>query len=127
MHWPLESYCFFFLRKNISFFSTLLLILSAFLVVLMRLPILLFNQEINPDESQIIAHAITLSQYPTYWESVDGTTIGPINNYMLLIPAFLGLGFDYTAIRLLGLVWVMGSLWFFYQCVKNFLMPLRPS
>jgi hypothetical protein len=110
----------FFLRKNIPFFPTLLLILSAVLVVLMRLPILLFNQEINPDESQIIAHAITLSQYPTYWESVDGTTIGPINNYMLLIPAFLGLGFDYTAIRLLGLVWVIGSLWFFYQSVKNF-------
>ncbi|AEI47952.1 hypothetical protein [Runella slithyformis] len=110
----------FFLRKNISYFPAIILAFGATLLVAMRLPVVIFNQEINPDESQMIAHALTLKHYPIYWESVDGTTIGPVNNYMLLLPAFLGLGFDYIAIRLLGLVWVLGSLFFFYHSVKNF-------
>lgn len=110
----------FFLRTNIPHFSAIVLVLGAVLLVGMRLPAVIFNQEINPDESQMIAHALTLKQYPIYWDSVDGTTIGPVNNYMLLLPAFLGLGFDYVAIRLLGLVWVLGSLFFFYHSVKNF-------
>ncbi|WP_428653515.1 hypothetical protein [Runella sp.] len=110
----------FFLRKNIPYFPKIILGICVISVVMMRLPMVVFNQEINPDESQMIAHALTLSHYPTYWESVDGTTIGPVNNYMLLIPAAFGLGFDYTAMRLLGLVWVIGSLFFFYHSVKNF-------
>lgn len=110
----------FFLRKNIPYFPAIIFVLGGILLVGMRLPAVIFNQEINPDESQIIAHAITLKHYPIYWESVDGTTIGPVNNYLLLLPAFFGLGFDYTAIRLLGLVWIIGSLFFFYHSVKNF-------
>ncbi len=111
----------FFLRKNVPYFPVIVFFaLGGILLVGMRLPAVIFNQEINPDESQMIAHAITLKHYPVYWESVDGTTIGPVNNYLLLLPAFFGLGFDYTAIRLLGLVWIIGSLFFFYHSVKNF-------
>lgn len=110
----------FFLRKNIPHFPATVFVLGGILLVGMRLPAVIFNQEINPDESQMIAHALTLKHYPIYWESVDGTTIGPVNNYMLLLPSFVGLGFDYIAIRLLGLVWILGSLFFFYQSVKNF-------
>ena len=66
----------------------LFLVASGTLVILMRLPIVIFNQEINPDESQMIAHALTLQQYPIYWQSVDGTTIGPLDNYVLLLPSF---------------------------------------
>ncbi len=111
---------FFFLRKNIPHFTVLFSALCTLLVIMMRLPVLVFNQEINPDESQMIAHALTLRHFPTYWESVDGTTIGPVNNYALLLPSVFGLGFDYISARLLGLVWLLGSLLFFYRSVKNF-------
>ncbi|MEZ4905561.1 MAG: hypothetical protein R2822_29255 [Spirosomataceae bacterium] len=68
-------------------YQELLFLLAAFLLVIfMRLPILVFNQEINPDESQMIAHALTLKQFPVYWQSVDGTTIGPLDNYLLVFP-----------------------------------------
>lgn len=93
---------------------------SALLLIMMRLPIIVFNQEINPDESQMIAHALTLQQYPIYWQSVDGTTIGPLDNYVLLLPSFLGIALNYTSAKLVGLLCVLGSLWFFYQSVKNF-------
>lgn len=98
----------------------LFLVASGALVVLMRLAVVIFNQEINPDESQMIAHALTLRQYPVYWQSVDGTTIGPLDNYVLLIPSFFRLTLDYISARLVGLLCVLGSLWFFYHSVKNF-------
>jgi hypothetical protein len=93
---------------------------SGTLVILMRLPIIIFNQEINPDESQMIAHALTLRHYPIYWQSVDGTTIGPLDNYALLLPSFFGIALNYTSAKLVGLFCVLGSLWFFYKSVKNF-------
>ncbi|MEI7585184.1 hypothetical protein [Runella sp.] len=98
----------------------LFLVASGTLVILMRLPIVIFNQEINPDESQMIAHALTLQQYPIYWQSVDGTTIGPLDNYVLLLPSFFGIAINYTSAKLVGLLCVLGSLWFFYKSVKNF-------
>ncbi len=103
--------------KNQEF---LFLVASGILVIMMRLPIIIFNQEINPDESQMIAHALTLRQYPIYWQSVDGTTIGPLDNYALLLPSFFGIALNYTSAKLVGLLCVLGSLWFFYKSVKNF-------
>lgn len=84
-----------------------------------RLPILLFNQELNPDESQMISHAITLAKWPVYWRSVDGTTIGPLDLYALLLPRLLGLGFDYTAARVLGLLCIGGSLLFLFLTLRR--------
>ena len=107
------------LLKNKNFQEILFLGLSAALLLFMRLPVVIFNQEINPDESQMLAHAITLKQYPIYWQSVDGTTIGPLDNYALLLPSFFGRAIDYTSGRLVGLLCVLGSLWFFYRSVKN--------
>lgn len=85
-----------------------------------RLPVLLFNRELNPDESQMISHAITLAQWPVYWQSVDGTTIGPLDLYALLLPRLLGLGFDYTAARVLGLGCIAASLAFLFGSLRAF-------
>lgn len=108
-------------QKNGKYQELFFLGLAAALLLVMRLPVVIFNQEINPDESQMLAHAITLQHYPIYWQSVDGTTIGPLDNYLLLLPSFFGKTIDYTAGRLVGVLCVLGSLWFFYQSVKNWL------
>jgi hypothetical protein len=67
------------------------LALSMLLLLVMRLPVIVFNRELNPDESQMLSHAITLFQDPVYWRSVDGTTIGPLDNYLLVIPKIVGI------------------------------------
>ncbi len=94
------------------------LLLLVALLVMMRLPVVLFNQEIDPDESQNISHAITLWTDPVYWRSVDGTTIGPLDQYVLLIPKLFGLPFDYTSARWVGLACVVIALFFFYFSAK---------
>ncbi len=49
-----------------------------------RWPFLLSPAEFNPDESQLAAGAITLLHDPVFWRSVDGTTSGPVNFYVLM-------------------------------------------
>lgn len=98
---------------------------SVFLLVGMgvlawgRLPVVLFNHELNPDESQMISHAVTLAKWPVYWRSVDGTTIGPLDLYALLLPRLLGLGFDYTAARVLGLGCIGGALLLLFFALRR--------
>ena len=59
-----------------------------------RWPFLLSADEYNPDESQLIAGALTLPLDPVPWRGVDGFTSGPLNFYPLLIPHLVGLPLD---------------------------------
>ncbi|GAB3178027.1 hypothetical protein [Telluribacter humicola] len=100
--------------SNLAFLS-----LSVVLLVMMRLPVLVMNREINPDESQMISHGITLYYSPVYWQSVDGTTIGPLDNYLLVLPRLLGFQVDYTSARVMGLLCAVGALLFFFGAVRR--------
>lgn len=89
------------------------------LLVFMRLPVVVFNRELNPDESQMLSHALTLFQDPVYWRSVDGTTIGPLDNYLLVIPKLLGFQIDYSSGRFMGLLCVVGAWLLLFSALKN--------
>lgn len=91
---------------------------AAALIIIARLPYILFNRELNADESQVISHAITLMSDSVYWRSVDGTTIGPLNNYLLVIPGLFGFQIDYTSSRLMGLLCIIGALYFFWKTIQ---------
>jgi hypothetical protein len=95
------------------------LVLCITLLVLMRLPVVVFNRELNPDESQMLSHAITLFQDPVYWRSVDGTTIGPLDNYLLVLPKLFGFQLNYSSGRFMGLLCTAGSLLFLFFAIKN--------
>lgn len=93
--------------------------LGVVLLVFMRLPVIVFNRELNQDESQMLSHAITLLQDPVYWRSVDGTTIGPLDNYLLVLPKLLGFQLDYTSARFMGLLCVGGAWLLLFSAIKN--------
>lgn len=95
------------------------LLTGVVLLVFMRLPVVVFNRELNQDESQMLSHAITLFQDPVYWRSVDGTTIGPLDNYLLVIPKLFGFQLDYSAARFMGLLCVAGAWLLLFSSVKN--------
>jgi hypothetical protein len=90
--------------------DTVFLIMTLLLLVFMRIPSLFFNAELNGDESQVIAEAMTLLRDPVYARSINGTTIGPLNSYFLSFFYCLGLPQDYTTARLAGLMLLVGSL-----------------
>lgn len=86
-----------------------LLILGV--LIAWRWPFLLSATELgNPDESQLVAGAITLKTDPVFWRSVDGTTSGPLNFYALLPTHWLGIPLDYFNARSVGLLLVWGGL-----------------
>lgn len=69
-----------------------------------RWPIVRFPFALNPDESQFIAGAHTLTRDPVFWRSVNGMTSGPLN-YLALWPAGSLLGYGtYLGARLTAVV-----------------------
>ena len=45
-----------------------------------------YGNELNPDESQMLAQAMRFVSHPVPWRDVDGTTSGPLNSLLLTVP-----------------------------------------
>ncbi len=91
-------------RHPAAFAALLLLTIFAF-----RWPVVFYNTQLaDPDESQLIAGALTLRHDPLFWRSVDGTTHGPLAELPLLAPLLAGRALDFTGARIVSvfLAWV---------------------
>lgn len=85
-------------------------ILLAGVLLAFRWPLIWLPQEIYPDESQLIAGAMTLRHDPLFWRSVDGVTAGPLDYYALL-PATYFFGTDgYAVTRMIAALIIWGTL-----------------
>jgi hypothetical protein len=101
-------------RRDWGFMLLVVAVLLAW-----RWPFLLEAKELNPDEGQFIAGARTLAHDPVFWRSVDGTTSGPLNFYVLLPLSWLHLPLDYFMVRLLGLLLVSIALLVCYRWLRR--------
>jgi len=88
-----------------AYAATLLLLLLGF-----RWPGATRNEELNPDESQLIASALTMAATGDYWGRVDGATTGPLAPLPLVLPRLLGLPLDYVAARLVQILLLWGAI-----------------
>lgn len=94
--------------------------LLLFVVLLgWRWPPLFGIRDLNPDESWMLAGALTLRHDPVFWRSVDGITSGPLNFYALLPLNLLGVPLDYFGARLTGLLMVGGALAATYAMLRS--------
>lgn len=85
------------------------------LLLAWRWPYLLVAYEYNPDESQLIAGALTLARDPVFWRAVDGGSSGPLNYYLLVPWQWLGAPLDYFTARLTCLLLTGGAL---FACLR---------
>ena len=86
--------------------------LAAVMLLCFRWQMLWVQHQLNPDESQLIAGALTLRHDPVFWRSVDGGTAGPLDYYPLL-PAAWADGFaSYAVARAIALAVVLGAVVF---------------
>ncbi len=113
------------LRSRVS--DNVILVLAFGTLLLLRLPTLSYNREINPDESQMITQGRTLALDPVYFRSVDGTTIGPLDSYALIIPSWIGLPYDYISARMLAFFLIILSLLFLFKAARKWFgqLPAR--
>ncbi len=94
--------------------------LCILLLVMLRLPVIVFNDVLNPDENMFLAGAMTLSQNPIYWEAVDGCTSGPLSFYIItLFCEILGQPYDYISARIVGIILLAGSIMFNFFALKK--------
>jgi hypothetical protein len=107
----------------------LLLICALFVA---RMPTLLPGS-LSPDESEFLAGAMKLRHNPVFWQSLDGTTSGPLNYYPLTLLNILGLPFDYATARLLNVICIGATIAIVYGIARLFmadwaarLTPLPP-
>jgi hypothetical protein len=84
-------------------------VLFCLALIAARWPTLLLNEEINPDESQRIALALSFLHDPVPWRGADPTTGGPLNSYILTLLPALGIPLNYITARAVGLILLMIS------------------
>lgn len=106
-------------NKRLPWVQVGLVLLMGLYVFIRRYPVLHHNVELNPDESQLLAQAITLWHHAIYWRFVDGATMGPLSSYMVAIPALFGIPLDYTAARWLGFSCTLVALLTTYLALNN--------
>ena len=100
--------------------TTVAIGLCILLLVMLRLPVIVFNDVLNPDENMFLAGAMTLSQNPIYWEAVDGCTSGPLNFYIITIFCdTFGQPYDYISARIVGIILLAGSIIFNFFALKK--------
>jgi hypothetical protein len=78
--------------------------LQAVLLIVARLPCLAFEYELQQDESQMAAQAITLLSDPVFYQSVEGGSGGPLLSYMLWLPRVCLQDINYFTVRIVGLL-----------------------
>lgn len=70
-------------------------------VLFAKIPLILTNTVVNPDESQVLSQALTIWRDPAMYRSFDGNTSGPINSYAAAVMHLLGFTLDYSTVHLL--------------------------
>lgn len=75
-----------------------------------RWPTWFVQDELNPDESQLIAGAITLRHFPVYWKNVDTMTAGPLDPYALAGAGLAGLPLNFFGARVFAGLLQVGAL-----------------
>ncbi len=122
LYWlPVYALCWLLLWVAIkpSIGNRIYLLAAIGLLFLLRLPSIVFNNEINPDESQMITQALTLWYDPVYFRSVDGTTGGPLDSYFLVLPGLLGMPFDYITAHFTAFCLVAVCLYLLFQTARR--------
>ena len=82
-----------------------------------RWPTWFVAHDLNPDESQLIAGAITLRHDPVFWRSVDGGTAGPLDFFALWPAGCLHGKDDYLSARVSALGLIAAALVFAHQSI----------
>jgi hypothetical protein len=95
------------------------LVILALSLPVWRLRSLLYNGEINVDESQLLAQVLRYGLDPIPWRGVDGGSSGPLNTWVLLWAPMMGLKVDYFVARVTGLICLWTMLFGLVLCLNE--------
>lgn len=106
-----------FQNKKVVFFT---LLFFCVLLLILRFPIIIYNQAFNPDENMFIVGAMTLAEGYYYWETVDGGSSGPFNFYIIILFCELfHQPYDYISTRIISICLLIGSIFFYFYLIRE--------
>ena len=94
---------------------------AALVAILLGVLPSLSKDYLNVDEAFFVAAARKLAFDPVFYRSVDAGTSGPLNIYLLTVPAWFGAPITYVSARLTGAVLMFGFIVSLYICCAGFL------
>lgn len=89
----------------------------VFVLILSRIHLCFYNQELNLDEGQMLTQGLTILSDPLVYKSFDPTTGGPLNSYFLSLFGFLGWAMDYRVAHFAALLMNVLILVLSYQYI----------
>jgi len=92
-------------RLDAAFWGVLAIALPVW-----RLWPLLYNGELNVDESQVLAQAMRFGIDPVPWRSVVGGSSGPLNTWIVMWAPLVGLPYSYLPARITSLACILVTL-----------------
>lgn len=123
-HLALGAVSFWVIRRQQPLPDWVFLLVIGAITGLMRLPVFLYNLPLNPDESQLLAQGLTLAYDPILYRSVDPTTSGPCNSFLLTFFYLLGFKLDFHLAHVLSWALTFASLMLIYQSLKRLQLSL---
>lgn len=94
------------------------LALAGCTVLLWRAPTMLWPQPLNIDEGQWAAGALKVTYDFAPWRGFDGTTSGPLNAYVLALPALFGGSITFFSTRMIACGLIVLTIYALYFIVK---------
>jgi len=94
------------------------LVSAVFVLLAWRWPTLLAPYQLNPDESTWVASARKATADFVPWRGFDTGTSGPLNSYILLLPALVGLPISFASARFTGIGLMGTAIVALYYAVK---------
>ncbi|MDB5029134.1 MAG: hypothetical protein JWO66_2823 [Candidatus Eremiobacteraeota bacterium] len=100
-------------RSTLTFCAAIAVLMYAW-----RWPIFISPNQLNADEGQMVANALKATTDFVPWRGFDGTTSGPLNSDVLVLPALFGAHIDFFSARFIGVMFVIGALCALYFAVR---------
>jgi hypothetical protein len=100
-------------RSEIIFLLITGLALFAF-----RWPVFIVPFQLGPDEAAFVANALKVTADLAPWRNFDAGTSGPLNCYVLALPALIGLQINFTSARIIGLFLMLTAMLALYYAGK---------
>jgi hypothetical protein len=94
------------------------LILASSTLFVCRWPALIVPYQLNPDEAAFAANALKTAADIIPWRGFDAGTSGPLNGYILAVPALFGAPINFFSTRITGVCLMATTMVAFYYAVK---------
>jgi hypothetical protein len=99
-------------------FEPLLFLAMAFVLFAWRWPIFLAPFALNPDEGSLTAYALKATVDFVPWRGFDAGTSGPLNSYILALPALAALPITFVSARITATALMLLTVISFYYAMK---------